>query len=339
MNITKSKKNLMLILAICFCLIGGYGCRPDLTCSITCPAESYPGEELDGNISVIVENNGNRAANDFSVDLVLSTDTTIPVDLATYSPNFTEDVLLQGGREHVDSLAAGASLNLTLNGNNKIPEDTPLGDYYLGVVVDPGKTVLESNEANNTAVCSIKILAHISRIHQEQLGSPYAELDIQGIGFGSFQPNKIVRLGTYTLGLCGVDPPPWNNTYICGVVSPAAPGPVSCPVPYGKVYEVYLMDGTEVISNRFNFLLRMWPEAVVPEQGPPGTQIRVEGLCMGATQGTKILKLGPHTIPNILQWSSSLIRAVIPSVPAGTYELYIEEGGTTISITESFTVQ
>ena len=251
----------MLIFTFCFCLIGGYGCRPDLTCSVECPVESYPGEELEGNINVILENRGNRAGNDFFVDLVLSTDTTIPVDFATSSPNFTEDVLLQGGREHVDSLAPGASLNLTLNGVNKIPDDTPLGSYYLGVVVDSGKTVLESNEANNTAVCSIKILAHISRIRQHQFGTPYAELDINGIGFSDTMGTKIVRLGTYTLSWCNGDPPTdfWNNTSICMSI----PGGV----PYGREYEVYMMDGGQVISNRFNFLLLMWPEAVIPEQG------------------------------------------------------------------------
>jgi hypothetical protein len=60
---------------------------------------------------------------------------------------------------------------------------------------------------------------------------------------------------------------------------------------------------------------------------------------MGETQGTKILKLGPNTISNILEWSHSLIRAVIPSVPAGTYNIYIEEGGRSISMPEPFTVQ
>ena len=329
MNKAKSEINLLLILAICFCLIGGHGCRPDLTCSITCPTESHTGEELDGNINVIVQNNGNRAANDFSVDLVLSTDTAIPVNFAHYSPNFTEDVLLLGGREHVDSLGPGASLNLPLNGNNTIPEDAPLGDLYLGVVVDSGETVVESNETNNTAMCSMKIMAHISLMSQEQFGSTLAELYLEGIGFGDTQGTKIVRLGTYTLRIGE-----WHNFWIMASLPP----PRGCIVPYGQEYEVYLMDGGAVISNRFNFLLKMWPEVVIPEQGPPGTQIRLEGICMGETQGTKILKLGPHTISNILEWSHSLIRAVIPSVPAGTYNIYIEEGGRSISMPEPFKV-
>jgi len=325
------KKNFLLNILFCFCLIGIYGCRPDLTCSIECQTESYPGEELEGNINVILENRGNRAANDFFVDLVLSTDTTIPVDFAIHSPNFTEDVLLEGGREHVDSLGPGASLNLTLNGIDKIPDDTPLGNYYLGVVVDSGKTVSESNEVNNTAVCNTKILAHISRMRQQQLGTPYAELDIYGIGFSDTIGTKIVRLGTHTLSLIDADDPDsWNPTSIY----------VSVPggLPYGKEYEVFLMDGGQVISNRFNFLLLMWPEAVIPEQGPPGEQIRIAGLCMGETQGTKILKLGPYIISNILEWSNFLIRAEIPSVPAGTYDIYIEEGGTRISMKQSFKV-
>jgi len=130
---------------------------PDLTASIKCPTRANPGDELSRSIKVVVKNIGPATANHFFVDLVLSSDGTVPVKLATYSPDFSEDVLLKGGRERVASLAPGASLTLPLHGTLKIPDDTSGGDYYLGVIVDAGNTVRESNERNNIALCKMRI--------------------------------------------------------------------------------------------------------------------------------------------------------------------------------------
>jgi hypothetical protein len=130
---------------------------PDLQVSIRCPANATAGQELGKSIAVYVENKGTAPAGKFAVDLVLSSDAVVPVKFAAYSPSFHDDVLLKGGREFLNSLAAGAGVNLTLNGTNKIPDDTPAGTYYLAAVVDSGKAVKEMNEANNVALCSIRI--------------------------------------------------------------------------------------------------------------------------------------------------------------------------------------
>jgi subtilase family serine protease len=130
---------------------------PDLRVSIRCPSTAAAGQELRKSITVHVENKGTAPAGKFAVDLVLSNDAVVPVKFAAYSPSFHDDVLLQGGREFLAGLAAGASVNLTLNGTNKIPNDTPAGTYYLAAVVDSGKAVKEMNEANNVAMCSIRI--------------------------------------------------------------------------------------------------------------------------------------------------------------------------------------
>ena len=137
--------------------IGGKARLPDLQVSIKCPSTAAAGQELGNSIAVYVENKGTAPAGKFSVDLVLSTDTVVPVKLAVYSANFQEDALLLGGREFVSGLAPGAGLNLTLNGKNKIPNNTPAGAYYLAAVVDSGKAVREMNEANNVALCSLRI--------------------------------------------------------------------------------------------------------------------------------------------------------------------------------------
>lgn len=130
---------------------------PDLTVSIKCPIRVHRGQELGKSIKVVIKNKGKAVARDFFVDLVLSSDTNIPMKLATYSPNFHEDVLLKGGREKVKSLAPGASINLTLHGTNKIPIDAHLGTNYLGVTVDPGNDLSELIETNNFEVSKIEI--------------------------------------------------------------------------------------------------------------------------------------------------------------------------------------
>lgn len=130
---------------------------PDLKARIGCPSFAYPGQELKGRVKVKISNTGAATASSFAVDLVLSSDTAVPVKYAIYSSNFHEDVLLKGGREFVKYLLPGKSMALTLNGTNKIPSDTPAGTYYLGVVVDPGNKVKEYNETNNVALCKIEV--------------------------------------------------------------------------------------------------------------------------------------------------------------------------------------
>lgn len=134
--------------------------QADLQIEITCPGNAVPGQELGKSIKVWVKNTGNQAAGQFAVDLVLSKTPAVPVKFATYSPNYSDDVLLQGGREHVPSLNPGQRVEVTLNGNNKIPADTPDGLYFLGAVVDPGKAVSERKERNNVATCRMVIRRH-----------------------------------------------------------------------------------------------------------------------------------------------------------------------------------
>ncbi len=133
-------------------------CRPDLTGNIRCPGQAGAGEDIRAAIHVVIQNNGDVSANDFFVDLVLSRDTSIPVQYAVYSDNFTEDCLLKGGRTHVQTLADGTSQDVAVTLGAKIPNDTPLGTYYLGFVVDSGKKVSETNENNNTGICRIQVV-------------------------------------------------------------------------------------------------------------------------------------------------------------------------------------
>ena len=131
----------------------------NLSGTIDCPATAYPGEELGDAISVEVANSGDATAREFFVDLVVSSDTAAPIAYAPYTPVFQEDGLLQGGREFVSALAPGATAAVELNGNNKIPADTPAGSRYIGLVVDSGRAVAETSEVDNVAFCAIEITA------------------------------------------------------------------------------------------------------------------------------------------------------------------------------------
>ena len=51
---------------------------------------------------------------------------------------------LKGGREHI-SFKGPDKVNVKLNGSNIIPANTPPGIHYLGVVIDAGNKVKESN--------------------------------------------------------------------------------------------------------------------------------------------------------------------------------------------------
>lgn len=154
----KSKLSMWVLLIGFVMVFGGMmHAQPDLKISIKCPGSARAGQELGTSIKVFVTNAGNKPAFNFAVDLILSKDTNIPVKFANFTPNFVEDCLLQGGREHIKVIKPGQTIPVKLNGNNKIPADTPTGLYHLGAVVDPGNKVRESNERNNTAYCRMKI--------------------------------------------------------------------------------------------------------------------------------------------------------------------------------------
>ncbi|MDQ1352422.1 MAG: hypothetical protein QG657_2728, partial [Acidobacteriota bacterium] len=124
----------------------------DLVPDMQHPIEVSPGELIGKQISVRVENQGNVPAKDFFVELVFSRDNQVPGKPATFSENFTEDMLLKDGREKIDILNPGESKTLIFKDSVIIPADTTPDKYYLAAVVDPENTVQEANESNNTFV-------------------------------------------------------------------------------------------------------------------------------------------------------------------------------------------
>lgn len=130
---------------------------PDLRVKFTCPTNIVAGTNIGSQIKLKVGNFGNAPApgtdtagnNGYMVDLMLSTDTNTPAGWAVYSANFSEDVLLQGGRiSNTKTLNPGQSRIYSVGGG--IPADTPTGTYYICAKVDAGNKVTESKEGNNS---------------------------------------------------------------------------------------------------------------------------------------------------------------------------------------------
>ena len=176
-----------------------------------------------------------------------------------------------------------------------------------------------------TPTHSMDLFTQITNIDQQHFSIQNASLYIEGTGFGSSQGTSNVYLGSYVLLIVE-----WSDTRIHALV----PGGV----PYGKHYDVCIKEGTSTISNTYDFLLLIWPVEVVPPTGYPGANIDIIGYQFGTNQGSKLLKIGSYSINDITSWSNSMIEAVVPEVPAGIYDIYLEEGGEVISRREAFRV-
>ena len=95
----------------------------------------------------------------YMIDLVLSSDTTVPEGFAPGPDGngaFKEDALLAGGRvsrtldvKANSSLVLPAGPIVSSDVGGIIPSQTPDGSYYLCARIDPGQEVLETDESNN----------------------------------------------------------------------------------------------------------------------------------------------------------------------------------------------
>lgn len=164
----KSQKLALMIAAVC---VTAVGCQPNLEVSLAAKPSYDEGEVVGPTVDAKVSNSGNAKAlgtnddpdNGFMVDLVLSSDATVPVAFATVPTPYTfqEDMLLEGGRiSKTDTLAGGASQTYSGHGG-AIPPGAP-ANAFLCAVVDPGLKVKESDEADNTSCVEVRIVPKAS---------------------------------------------------------------------------------------------------------------------------------------------------------------------------------
>lgn len=121
----------------------------DLLVTMKYPFNASPGQALGKDISLTIENKGTVPAENFDVQVVLSSDTNVPVEPVTYSEEFKDNTLLEQGKETVAALQPGERITLSFKGPLKVPPGTAPGRYYLGAVVDVGNKIKELNEENN----------------------------------------------------------------------------------------------------------------------------------------------------------------------------------------------
>jgi len=136
----------------------------DLRIKITqCPRIVRQGEDLNARFRIIGKSTFLSPIKNIAVDIILTSTPTYPspAPYATYSPYYSDGVLLKGGREYISFIRRG-KVNVKLNGSNTIPLNTPPGIYYIGAVIDAGNKVEENNEKNNVSFCKIKVLKHIA---------------------------------------------------------------------------------------------------------------------------------------------------------------------------------
>jgi len=300
---------------------------------------TIPGGNPNKGISVLVTNIGDVVAKNFFVDIVLSTDTNFPIKFASYSPNFCEDVLLKGGRLSVKNLKPGASTSLRLPKMCKIPDNTPLGNYYLCAVVDPGKKILEKNEKNNTAYIKFKVLCFIDHIGQTGYwpgASGSFELSLYGSGFGDSIGNKIVRVGTYSFVSNNMEY--WSKKQII----------VCLPnnFPFGTFHDIWITKNGKTISNKKKHVLiymdlesGMFTDGngnPISAQANAGAIIGLDGI-FSPTQDDRHVKFG-NVHAQVKSWNSNIIKIRVPNLPPSQYDVYIERNGMRISFKVKFRI-
>jgi hypothetical protein len=160
---------------------------------VACPKVAKAGQDLKTTLQLLAANTGESEQKDISVEIVLKKSPLCPNKgrPASYSSQYYDGVLLKEGRMFV-TLEPGKTLTITPRGLLTVPWDTPVGKtYYLCAVIDPEKTLKETNEENNCACSPIQIIGAeegplVTRI-VEQCLVPGSTLTILGKNFGTVQ--------------------------------------------------------------------------------------------------------------------------------------------------------
>lgn len=148
--------------------------RPDLTPTISGPAQAEPGQEI--NLKITVSNKGKANVQgtaagpdvpSYMVDIVMSsiadpeilvTPAVQPVYQGLTADDYVEDMLMLGGRIS-NTQSIGVNAFRVYNLTTTIPANTPPGYYHIAAVADPADRIWESNEGNNVGRMRILIAA------------------------------------------------------------------------------------------------------------------------------------------------------------------------------------
>lgn len=304
--------------------------RPDLVVSIRAPQRMTETVHISQRIQIRVGNAGDAAAGPFVVDVKITQGGGKAGQLGSKVQLARNLISILGGTIPINGLNVGQQLNLMPDKTVKLPGHLPAGFYTIKVDVDSKKAVNEKIETNNIATAVFWLGPKITDVSQSfsWMVAPMNELTVDGQGFGPSAGSKILKMGPYTLSVgngC------WHNNEIwCNY-----PGGV----PHGEHYMVRLLEGNNVISNEFDFFLKMilFKINFNPIQGPAGTSLHVDGMMMGASQGQKVLKFG-NTAVQVQSWNDASIQCTVPNLPPGTYNVFIDRNGVVLSNIVTYTI-
>jgi len=253
---------------------------PDLTVTVSGPAQLRQGQPFGGLVKVVAANNGLAAvpgstagSESYLIDLELvQGDTRIPLARITTTPN----------------LNGGQSVELTPSGT--IPASTPPGDYCLTAVIDPTNRVAEAVEDNNSHCVDIAI-TRLLIIPVDPLPidpptltlRPDLTVSLNGPGSVS-QGASLQHLATVTVANGGVLSAPGSGPgqqgYELAFVLSTSP---ELPVEYGEE-STRFRDGAVLPGGRITNTVDLYPgesvqyavQGTIPVNTPPGI------YCLGA---------------------------------------------------------
>ncbi|MFH1946480.1 MAG: CARDB domain-containing protein [Acidobacteriota bacterium] len=347
----KKQKFVLILLGVFFLLLSGYSERqrkavlkpillPDLTATTAkAPARLAAGRETGISPTVTVRNIGKAAASNIEVNLFITETKPDFRGGGTFPASSSDTLWIQ--TETLDMLGAGQSQRLRFSLPSEIPQKMTSRIYYFGVYVDPNQLIAEANENNNYAYEVIDfskmkdpglvypiMISSLSQTFFWSSGSGREELNIIGWGYGSAIGSKIIRVGSVSLdSTTGIEM--WTPTH---VIMPL-PGSLD----YGQSHEVYFEQNGTRVSNKKSIFLMMDVTQLNPTTGASGITVNVGGIGFGNTQGINKVKFGSVEAV-VSSWSNSMIVVQVPSLPNGSYPVYIEKNGSKISSQKDFVI-
>jgi len=174
---------------------------------------------------------------------------------------------------------------------------------------------------------------HITNVHHHIYGDPPPEIDLVGTHFGTTKGTKNVRIdGTlvtsYILG--------WHDTDVSF-------NPPFTFIYWDHVYQFDIVDGPNVVSNIYSARIPWDFDAIIPKEGPVGTEVEITVYKLSPTPNGFVLKIGARDFP-VISWTAGgtwgKIRARVPAgMTAGVYNVNLQKGGEVASETYQFKVK
>ena len=175
-------------------------------------------------------------------------------------------------------------------------------------------------------------IPHINSVAHHIYGDPPPEIDLVGTNFGATKGTKNVRIdGTlvtsYILG--------WHDTSLSF-------NPPFTFIYWDHVYQFAIVDGATVLSNVLSARIPWDFDAMIPKEGPAGTEVEITVYKLCPTPNGFVLKIGSHDFP-VISWTAGgtwgKIRAKVPAgLAAGVYNVNLQKGGEVASETYQFKV-